>query len=67
MEKVLQEMRDECGAVILRLVQLPDGLVAVDLECAEARALAKSFLPGVPVAVRDRPGKPNSRWVYRTR
>jgi hypothetical protein len=52
--------------VILRIVQLPDGLFAVDLECSEAHRFERRFLP-FPLEVRDRPGKPTSRWIYRVR
>jgi hypothetical protein len=50
---------------MLRLVLLGDGLMAIDLECKETLAMARYFLPKVPLEVRDRPGKPHSRWIYK--
>jgi len=58
-------IRDPQGNVMIRLHQLPSGLWAIDLECPEALALAKYFLPAVPLEVQDRPGKPKSRWIYK--
>ena len=59
-------VRDEAGKPIVTMHQLPDGLWAIDLECKEALKLAKYFLPPTPTVL-DRPGKPASRWVYRSR
>jgi hypothetical protein len=64
-EQVLQTICDDQGKPMLRLVLLPDGLFAIDLECPETLAMARHFLPKIPLEVRDRPGRPNSRWVYR--
>jgi len=55
---------DEHGSPIVSMHQLPNGLWAVDLDCAEALKLARYFLPR-PMQVLDRAGKPNSRWVYK--
>lgn len=63
---VIESFRDPIrGDVIIQFVALSDGTTAVDLECAEARAFARQLLPP-PLEVRDRPGKPKSRWIYRT-
>ena len=63
--RVLHEQRDSEGKLIARLVQLAPNLIAIDLECQEALRLARYFLPKIPMAVEDRPGKPGSRWLYR--
>jgi P4 family phage/plasmid primase-like protien len=47
----------------VRLGDSSDGLVDVDLDCAEAVALAPLFLP--PTATFGRPSKPKSHWLYR--
>jgi hypothetical protein len=60
----LEEHRDPItGALISRTVQLPEGL-AVDLDCEEALFFGARFMPK-PHAILDRPGKPQSRWLYR--
>jgi hypothetical protein len=51
---------------LLRTVKLPDGRYAIDLECAEALMIAPALLPK-PSEIRDRPGRPASRWVYDAR
>jgi hypothetical protein len=64
-EQVLEEIRDPVTKqVIVRTVRLSDELIAVDLECPDAEFFGRRFLP-LPIEVRDRPGKPKSRWVYR--
>jgi len=65
--RLLREHRDPAGKLITRMVQLAPDVIAIDLECAEAHALARYFLPAVPMAIEDRPGKPNSRWLYRVK
>jgi hypothetical protein len=55
---------DGHGKPVIAMHQLPNGLWAIDLECEEAQKLARYFLP-FPLQVLDRPGKPNSRWLYR--
>jgi len=63
--RVVHEQRDPEGKLITRMVQLAPNLIAIDLEYAEAHQLARYFLPKIPMAVEDRPGKPGSRWIYR--
>jgi hypothetical protein len=53
------------GEVILRVHTLPNGLIAVDIETTKALFFASKFLPATPAIV-DRPGKPKSRWLYKS-
>jgi hypothetical protein len=57
-------IEDEKGEAMIRMHQLPSGLWAIDLECKEAVALARYFLP-CPLHMLDRPGRPASRWLYK--
>ena len=44
-------------------ILLGDGLVCVDLDCAEALELAPGFLPQTGCVI-GRPGRPNCHWFY---
>jgi hypothetical protein len=65
-EVMLHEHRDPNGRLIIRVMQLPDGMTAVDLECDEAHFFAQQLLPKAATVV-DRPGKPKSRWLYQAK
>lgn len=64
-ERVLTEFRDPITKkLILRIVQLPDGMQAVDLFAADAIAIGRRFLPPTAVCQR-KDGKMGERWIYK--
>lgn len=64
-ERVLEEFRDPItGELILRRVQLPDGVVAVDLMTADAIAIGRHLYPKTTVLKR-KDGKVGERRLYK--
>lgn len=64
-ERVLEEFRDpKTGELLIRRVQLPDGVVAVDFLTVEAIALAHRFYPKTGILKR-KDGKVGQRWLYK--
>jgi hypothetical protein len=65
-EQVLAEFKHPIiGEFITRMLRLPSGLIAVDLESKAAHFFGQRFLPP-PLESRDRPGKLASRWIYKS-
>lgn len=62
-EADLAEYFDQPANIGLILGEPSGGLVDVDLDCAEARAIAGDYLPPTP-AKTGRAGAPNSHWWY---
>lgn len=60
--EIEEHFSSPCNIGIL-LGEASNGLVDVDLDCTEAIALAKDFLPGTGM-IFGRSSKPNSHWIY---
>ena len=66
-EQILQELRDPItGELIVRIVQMSDGLWVVDFEAADIHDMVPKLFPP-PHEVRGRPGQPGWRWIYRVK
>ena len=65
-ERVLQQFNDPItGAVILRIVQLSNGLWAVDLLSDDAVAIGRQLLPPTSAILTRANGQPGQRWLYK--
>jgi hypothetical protein len=65
-ERVLQQYNDPItGAAILRIVQLSNGLWAVDLLSETAVAIGRQLLPPTPAIMTRADGEPGQRWLYK--
>jgi hypothetical protein len=66
--EIIEQITDPItGKLILRTLHLPGGLLAVEVEDADALALAHSFLPPQTemAVVTDASGKKTYRFIYR--